>query len=119
MSASDWLQTQIVNNYIKTGSVYLALFTTSVTGGAPGTEVAGGSYARQLVTFGVETDGVVLNTGVLTFSGMPACTVRAGGLYTALSGGNFITGNIFTLPRTVLAGTIYRVDIGDVVVRVR
>lgn len=56
---------------IKTNSLELALYTTNPTASDSGTEVSGGGYARQSVTFGnntVVTGGTqITNTGVLTF----------------------------------------------------
>jgi hypothetical protein len=53
----------------------LALATSASTASAPGTEVSGGSYARQTIAFGSAASGSASSSGVITFSNMPACTV--------------------------------------------
>jgi hypothetical protein len=75
-------------------TLYLALFTAVTDAEAgTGTEVAGGSYARQAVAFGAPTNGVFTNSGAVTF---PAATgnwgtVSHAALFDAASGGNPIT----------------------------
>lgn len=64
----------------------LALATTTTSSTAAGTEVTGGAgpYARQTIAFtapSAATPSVSTNTGVVTFAGMPACTVTDVNLY--------------------------------------
>lgn len=59
-----------------TGPLKVRLMTANGSGSSAGTEVAGGSYVAQTVTFGSSTTGsTVSNSGDLNFTGMPACTV--------------------------------------------
>lgn len=51
----------------------LALVTSASSDSAAGTEVTGGSYARQ--TLAMSSAQPSLNSADITFSGMPACTV--------------------------------------------
>lgn len=63
-----------------TGAVKVALTSTTGTSTSAGTEVSGGSYARQTVTFNAATSAtptVCTNNGALTFTNMPAVTVTA------------------------------------------
>ena len=53
----------------------LALATAASSASAAGTEVSGGSYARQNIAFGSASSGSTSNSGTITFSNMPACTV--------------------------------------------
>lgn len=53
----------------------LALMTANGSDSAGGTEVTGGSYARQSVTIGAASSGAASNSGTVTFTVMPACTV--------------------------------------------
>lgn len=57
-----------------TGSMKVALATTASSASAAGTEVTGGSYARQNVTFGSASAGSSTNTGAVNFTNMPAAT---------------------------------------------
>lgn len=53
----------------------VALCTAAPTDAAAGTEVAGGSYARQPTTFAASSGGATSNTAEIRFTGMPATTV--------------------------------------------
>ncbi len=64
-----------------TGSMKVALATSASSASAAGTEVSGGSYARQNVTFGSASAGSSSNTGAVTFTNMPAATVTHLDLY--------------------------------------
>ena len=55
-----------------------------------GTEVAGGSYARQAVTWGAAASGAATNTGALTIPIPAGSTVVALAYYDALSAGNLL-----------------------------
>lgn len=72
-------------------AIYVGLFTAAPGEATAGTEVTGGGYARQQVTFGAPSDGVVANTGAVTFTrtGAPV-TVVAAGYFDAATGGNLI-----------------------------
>jgi hypothetical protein len=66
-----------------TAPLRLALFTVTGSASAAGTEVTGGSYARQSLAsaFGTVTNGQVTNTATVTFTAMPAATVTAAEVY--------------------------------------
>lgn len=53
----------------------VALVTANGTDAAAGTEVAGGSYARQSLTVAAAVSGATSNSADLVFAGMPAVTV--------------------------------------------
>lgn len=54
----------------------LALVTANGTDAAAGTEVTGGSYARQSITFSAVTaTGATDNSAAISFTNMPAVTV--------------------------------------------
>ena len=58
-----------------TSPVKVALATATGTASAAGTEVSGGSYARQTITFAAATGGSISSNVALTYTNMPACTV--------------------------------------------
>lgn len=64
-----------------TGSMKLALATSASSASAAGTEVTGGSYARQNITFGSASAGSTSNTGAVTFTNMPAATTTHVDIY--------------------------------------
>lgn len=53
----------------------VALVTANGTDTAAGTEVTGGSYARQNLAVGAAVAGATSNSADLVFTGMPAATV--------------------------------------------
>ena len=61
--------------YSVTTPIKLALMTSNGNDSTPGTEVTGGSYARQTITFNAASSGSMTNDTVINFTGMPACTV--------------------------------------------
>jgi hypothetical protein len=53
----------------------VALVTANGTDSAAGTEVTGGSYARQNLSVAAAVNGATSNSADLVFTGMPAATV--------------------------------------------
>lgn len=99
MSAfSDYLENAIINAvlrnsaYTSPAAVYLALYTSNPTDADSGTEVSGGSYARQAVTFGAPSNGVAVNSAQVTFPQASADwgTVTHFGIRDASSAGNLL-----------------------------
>lgn len=104
---SDFLEDAVLNFFLRANvtsevspaTVYLALFTVAPTDVGGGTEVTGGSYAREAVTFGAPTSGTVANTGAVTFTQATASwgTVVAMGIFDAATAGNLLYyGNLTT-----------------------
>jgi len=58
-----------------TAPIKVALVTATGTATAAGTEVTGGSYARQTITFAAPAGGSISSNVALTYTNMPACTV--------------------------------------------
>jgi hypothetical protein len=76
-------------------TVYVALFTAAPTDAGGGTEVSGGGYARQAVTFGAVSGGSpsqIANSAAVNFPVATASwgTVVAFGLYDAATAGNLL-----------------------------
>lgn len=63
------------NAAVITGPLKARLMSAMGTDSAAGTEVTGGSYASQTITFGAAAAGANENTNALTFAGMPATNV--------------------------------------------
>lgn len=61
--------------YTATTPIKLALVTVAGSDAAAGTECVGGSYTRQTITFNSAASGSIDNSGVISFTDMPACTV--------------------------------------------
>lgn len=78
--------------YVSPAQTYLALFTVAPTLNSAGTEVSGGGYTRQTVSFSVPADGQSSNTADVTF---PIATVAWGtvvafGVFDAATAGNLL-----------------------------
>lgn len=97
------------------GPYYLALFTVAPTETGGGTEVSGGAYARQSVTFGTPSSGTMTNSAAIEFPTATANwgTAVAWGLFDAETGGELVWFGEITTPKELLAGDIYRVNTGN------
>lgn len=88
------VQEHILRNiaYTSPTVVYAALYTADPGETDTGTEVTGGSYARQSVTFGAAVNGVCTNTNTVTFPVATAGwgTILAVGIRDALTVGNLL-----------------------------
>ena len=98
-------------------SLYVALYTSDPTINDTGTEVTGGSYARQAVTVDSDSDadGSVKNTNALTFTNMPACTVTHFAIKDAVSAGNGIMYDTYPVPAQFNGGETYTVPIDSLI----
>lgn len=120
MSFSNTFETHVLD-YVFTTDIltrptawYLALFTANPGDGDTGTEVSGGGYARQSVTFTVTND-TASNTAAIEF---PTATANYGtvshvGVYTASSGGTLIAHAALTSSKAIETGDVFRVPAGD------
>lgn len=97
---SNYLENKVIDVFFRNQSftaaptVYVALFTAVTDSEAgTGTEVSGGGYARQAITFGSPSNGVSSNSGTVswTASGANYGVVSHFAVYDALSGGNALT----------------------------
>ena len=97
---TNYLEDKIWNHvfgsttYTKPTNWYVGLLTATPSDSATGTEVSGGSYARQVCAFTVTGTGIALatNTSAITF---PTATADWGivgwiGIYDAVSSGNLV-----------------------------
>lgn len=118
---SDYLENALLNHVFRNVSLtaptttYLALYTVSPSDAGGGTEVTGGGYARQAITFGAPTGGAISNTSQVAFtaSGGNFGTVVAVGIFDALSGGNLLAWDAIT-SATVNDGDTIQFPIGDI-----
>lgn len=90
--------------YTSPTTVYAALFTTATTDAGGGTEVTGGSYARQAITWTTGSAGACDNTAAVSFTGMPAATVTHFAIFDALTSGNMLLHDALTSSKTVASG---------------
>ena len=98
-SKSDYLENKILDHVLGQASFtqptpYLALYTTAPNDAGGGTEVSGGSYARQAVaaSFGAASGGSSANTADISFPQATALwgEIEAFGLLDASGAGNLL-----------------------------
>lgn len=94
-------------------NLYLAIYSSDPTINNTGTEAAGGSYARQQLSFAAEANGTAFsNTSeVMT---MPAGSWTHWGILDAASGGNLLYFGAFDIPITTAAGGTIPINAGDI-----
>ena len=116
---TNYLENKLIDHFLGTTSytmpadVYVALFTAAPSDAAGGTEVTGGSYARKVATFTAASSGATSNDGNIDFTGMPACTTLAIGIFDALTSGNMLLYGTLTTNKTTDAGDTLRIATGD------
>lgn len=111
MAMTDYLETKVLRHvfmntpYTRPTTVYVVLYTDAPDDTGGGTEVTGGSYARQSIAFVLGTGGAgqISNSTTLSFTGMPACTVVAAGIADAATGGNLLAYGDLPAPVTYVA----------------
>lgn len=121
-SASNYLENKLIDHslgtttFTKPTTVYAALYTVAPSDTGGGTEVTGGSYARQTITFSAASSGSTSNNTNVDFNTMPAATVVAVGVLDASTSGNLLYWGTLTTNRTVTAGDSIRIASGALVV---
>ena len=99
--------------YAFDSTVFAGLYTVAPTDSTAGTEVTGGSYVRQAITFSAASGGATSNTGNVDFTGMPAATTVAVAIHTASTGGTMLMYGTLTTNKTTDAGDTLRIATGD------
>jgi len=120
-SFSDYLENKVLDHvyrnvaYTAPTGTYLALYTVAPTDAGGGTEVTGGGYARQAITFGASSGGAIANTGAVAFtaSGAAYGTVVAVGIFDAATLGNLLAWDAIT-SAVVGDGDTLNFPIGDI-----
>jgi hypothetical protein len=87
----------------------VALVTAAGSDSAAGTEVAGGSYARQSLTVAAAVAGAASNSADLVWTGMPACTVVGVEIWDNAGAPVRLWYGPLTASRTVAAGDELRI----------
>jgi hypothetical protein len=90
---------------------YVALYTTATSDAGGGTEVSGGSYARQAIAFTVTTD-TATNSSTITFPTASASWGSIGwvAIYDASTGGNSLFHGAVTTAKTIDSGDTFQIS---------
>jgi hypothetical protein len=118
---SNFLENALINatlrntSYTSPTTVYLALYTSDPTDADTGTEVSGGSYARQAITFGAPSNGVSTNSAAIEFpqAGGSWGTVSYVGIRDASTAGNLLFHTALDASKTIATGDVFRIAIGS------
>jgi hypothetical protein len=118
---SNYLENALINatlrntSYTSPATVYVGLYTSDPTDANTGTEVSGGSYARQAVTFGAPSNGASVSTSAAEF---PQATLSWGtigwiGILDASTGGNLLYHTALDVAKTIDATDIFKISAGS------
>jgi len=118
---SNYLENALINatlratTFTSPSTVYVGLYTADPTDAGTGTEVSGGSYARQSVTFGAPSNGVSTNSAAVEF---PQCTSTWGtvshiGILDASTSGNLYYHTALDSSKTIETGDVFKIAIGN------
>ena len=121
---SNYLENKILDHVLKNISytspttAYVGLFTSDPTDAGTGTEVSGGSYARQVLSVTTASAGIVTSSGDVTF---PQATANWGtishiGILDALTSGNLLMHTALTTSKVIETGDILKVSSGNLTV---
>lgn len=101
-------------SFTVTTPIKLALVTANGTDASAGTEVVGGSYARQTITFGSAAAGSISNNSVISFTNMPAATVVGVEIYDSTGTPKRLAYGALAANKTVSAGDTLQFAISSV-----
>lgn len=118
---SDYLEDKLLDHvlrgtsYTSPTTVYVGLYTTDPADDNSGTEVTGGSYARQVLNVTTASGGIVTSSGDVTF---PQATANWGtithiGLLDAITSGNLLMHTSLTTSRLIETGDVLKISSGN------
>lgn len=118
---SNYLENKLLDHVLRNVSytspttVYVGLFTTDPTDGNTGTEVSGGSYARQVLSVTTASGGIVTSSADVTFPQATGSwgTISHIGLLDALSSGNLLMHTPLTTSRAIETGDVLKISTGS------
>lgn len=121
---SNYLENALINVTLRATAftapttIYVALYTTDPTDADTGTEVSGGSYARQSVTFAAPSNGVSASSATITFPTATASwgTVTHIGLRDASTAGNLLYHTPLDASKTIGSGDVFQITSGSLTV---
>jgi hypothetical protein len=118
---SNYLENKLLDHVLRNVSytspttVYVGLFTTDPTDGNTGTEVSGGSYARQVLSVTTASGGIVTSSADVTFPQATGSwgTISHLGLLDALTSGNLLMHTPLTTSRAIETGDVLKISTGS------
>jgi hypothetical protein len=121
---TQYLENKLLDHVLNNASftspttAYVGLFTVAPTDTTSGTEVSGGSYARQVLSVSTASDGVVTSDSDITFPQATGNwgTIVALGVHDADSSGNLLMYTDLTTSKTIETGDILKISTGSLTV---
>lgn len=114
----DWLFT--TGSATRPTAWYVALYTVAPGEGGGGTEVSGGSYARQVATFTVSGTAPTTAENSVAIEFPTATgnwgTIVAAGIFDASTSGNLIAFADLTASKTIQSGDVLRFNAGTLTI---
>ena len=123
---TNYLENKILDHvfrntaYTPPAAVYVGLFTAAPGEAGGGTEVSGGSYARELLGAGAAASGVIGNGSDIEFATATADwgTVTHIGVFDAVSGGNLLAYAELTQAKVIAEDDTLRLLTGNLTIAV-
>mgnify|MGYP003646806051 FL=1 len=120
MSFSNTFETTVLTWVFTTGSAtrptawHIALYTGAPDDTGGGTEVSGGGYGRQAVTFTISGNTASNNAAIEWDTATSSYgTVTHVGVFDAATSGNLIAYAALTTSKTIDTGDVFRLPSGD------
>lgn len=106
-------------SYSVTTPIKMRLMTANGTSSSAGTEVTGGSYSSQTITFssaGSISASTIQNNATVTFTGMPVATVTGIELWDSAGTPKRLAWGALTTNRTTASGDTLQFAVNSVIV---
>ena len=118
---SDYLENKLLDHVLRGVSynspttVYVGLYTSDPGDDNSGTEVSGGSYARQALNVTTASGGIVTSSADVTFPQATAAwgTISHIGLLDAVTSGNLLMHTPLTTSRQIEVGDVIKIATGS------
>ena len=125
-AASDYLENSVLDHvlggatYTQPVTLYIGLWTADdgLEAGIQTSEVSGGSYAREVITFNAASGGSTSNSATVTFSTATAAwgTVTHVAILDASTAGNVLFHNAVTTSKLIDNGDTFQVSAGNLTI---
>lgn len=114
---SNYLENALINGtlrgttYTAPTTTYLALYTNDPTDADTGTEITGGSYVRQAITFSSPSNGATSNSSAIEFPQATADwgTITHVGIRDAVTSGNLLYHTPLDTSKAIANGDIFKI----------
>jgi hypothetical protein len=113
---SDWAANAALNYIIPKSAVLAAHLSDPTALGNAGSEVAGGGYQRQPISFAPSSNRTRVCTNAQIFPGMPQCIVAYLAVWTVIGGGFMVFAKKLATPISVLASGQLLSAVGDIAI---